>query len=352
MWPSEPPIRLLRYLLTVRVNSPLVRLPRYLPLELSLVLGAIIAERLPTQETRPWRKALVPWYEYQGDILSLPDSDASTQPHSKSSTIPDITWPIEVVFWAYPGKQVYGRGEPILWELKLLGESASHALFLELILPAIEQAGHTAEPHWKQAHRLWGNFDIDSVYAARGLQWEPLVQQGKLNLDYQPTATQWATGEIFATTPKHSLKQLTWLTPFAFPAPSEKKASTGKRRRRKQQKNQPLVPNISDILTALETRLQQLAPKKRASSYKADEIFAGTTPSWAEALEQASTLSIERRNLKKTPKHWPGDWIGWQRFSDIPSVVIPYLNLAAILHIGQYTHFGCGTFNLLAASAR
>ena len=56
-------IHLIRYLLVWRVNHSLIRLPSWLPVELSFVLGNIIAERLPTNQARPWRKALEAWHE-------------------------------------------------------------------------------------------------------------------------------------------------------------------------------------------------------------------------------------------------------------------------------------------------
>ncbi|MFQ5612295.1 MAG: hypothetical protein ACE5H9_09205 [Anaerolineae bacterium] len=343
MWASNPPIRLLRYLLVLRVNSSLVRTPACLPLELSLVLGMLIAERLPTSEARPWRKALAPWSGYKGEILELPGNGASVREQAKSPVVPDVSWPLATVLYAYPGKQMYGRGEPILWELKLLGESADHGLFLELVLPAIEEASSTTDSRWKRPHKLWGNFDIDAVYVARGLQWEPLVQDGRLNLRYQPTPTQWAEGETL-TAPGRTLKQLTWRTPFAFTLPLE--TSHERRRPQQKKKERPKVPGLSQILTATEARLRGLAPGRGATKGEVGEIFAGAEPSWEEALEQAQALTRQQYKLKRPPKHWPGNWIGAQRFSAIPPAVVPYLNLAAITHVGHYTHFGCGTFTL------
>ena len=58
MWDFISPINLIRYLIVWRVNASLVHLPRYLPTELSAVLGRLIAERLPLPQAREWRKAL------------------------------------------------------------------------------------------------------------------------------------------------------------------------------------------------------------------------------------------------------------------------------------------------------
>jgi len=291
------------------------------------VLGALIAERLPTREARPWHKALAPWQGYEGDILSLPMGDSPAQKQPRSSAVPDVSWPIEAVLYTYPGKRMYGRGEPIVWELKLLGESADHGLFLEIILPAMEEAGCTTDAHWSGPNRLWGHFDIDAVYVARGVRWEPLVQEGRLDLRYQPTPTQWAEEEILAVGPDQRFSQLTWLTPFALAPQVER-------------------PDPGEILEALEARLFQLIPDRRGETIEVGEILAGAERSWKEVLEQAKELSVRSDTLKPAPKYWPGNWMGSQRFSAIPPAIVPYLNLAAIVHIGHYTHFGCGTFAL------
>lgn len=323
----SPPIRLLRYLLVFRVNSSLVRLPRCLSLELSVGLGGIIAERLPTHEARHWRKALSPWQGYTGDILSVPVRDASTPKPPESSVVPDVSWPIKAMVYAYPGKQMYGRGEPILWELKLMGESADHGLFLEWILPALEEAGATTDAHWNRVNTLWGHFDMDAIYVARGVQWEPLVQDGRLDLRYQPTPTQWAEGQTFAVAPAQPLRELTWLTPFAFASDVE-------------------APGLWEIMKATEARVHQVMPGRHGEADEVGEIFADGKSSWQEVLSQAKEVSVQSHKLKPAPKYWPGDRIGSQRFSAIPPEIVPYLNVAAILHVGQYTHFGCGTFAL------
>ncbi|MCX7707996.1 MAG: hypothetical protein N2204_08325 [Anaerolineae bacterium] len=58
------------------------------------------------------------------------------------------------------------------------------------------------------------------------------------------------------------------------------------------------------------------------------------------------------QTLAPASKGWPGRWAGGQIFQRIPRRLLPYLELAAILHIGRYTHFGCGTFLLSAARVK
>lgn len=44
---------------------------------------------------------------------------------------------------------------------------------------------------------------------------------------------------------------------------------------------------------------------------------------------------------------WPPGWLDDQRWANpIPTPLLPYLDLAAILHIGDFTHYGYGTFRL------
>ena len=205
MWDFISPINLIRYLIVWRVNGSLIQLPRYLPLALSQVLGTLIAERLPTQQTREWRKVLEAW-----------ERAAQTDTKSSKKTIPDVAWPIKSVLFAYPNKRAFGQGEVILWELKLIGDSADHGVFLERILPAMEQAATTTDARWFHHNGLWGRFDIQAVYASRGARWEPVVSDGKLNLDYRATPNQWADGLTFSADAERRFRRLTWITPFDF----------------------------------------------------------------------------------------------------------------------------------------
>jgi len=63
-----------------------------------------------------------------------------------------------------------------------------------------------------------------------------------------------------------------------------------------------------------------------------------------EAIQQAAQFPVRRQEIEHAPKGWPGRWIGTQTFLLIPDTIVPYLELASVLHIGRQTHFGCGTF--------
>jgi hypothetical protein len=332
MWPFIKPIKLIRYLVVWRVNGSLVWLPRCLSTELSLALGTIIADRLPTREAGPWRKALAPWDECGGTSLIG---------KKKPTRIPEVSWPIEAVMFAYPGKRTYGWGELILWELKLMGESADHGLFLEVILPAMEEAGSASEPRWRHRNVLWGHFDIHAIYAARGEQWEPVVSDGRLDLNYRASPTQWAEGLTFDLNSERIFDRLTWLTPFDL---TSDKGRTGRRRRRK--KIPPhQVPTLQSMLESLVARMSQLLPGKHHTPNDVwDVLSAEEQASFQAVMEQASHIPVHHKKLKPSPKRWPGRWIGAQTFAFIPHPIIPYLELASILHIGKQTHFGCGTF--------
>lgn len=323
--PSSPvPLSLLRYLIVWKANSSLVALPRYFPVELSLVLGTIIANRLATQEAGPWRKTLAPLAEYYTEI--------SAKKQKVMKPFPATAWPIETVLLPYPSKRTFGQGELIFWELKLLGESADHGLFLELILPAMEEAGYTSDTQWNRPNRLWGHFEISAVYVAEGARWEPLVTDGRLDLRYRPTPIQWAEGLTFTAPERRTFRNVNWLTTFDL---YENHAST----------QAPETLHI--ILDALITRASRLIPGRHKSR---EGVMAILTPeeqaSLQRALEGSTRLPLLHNDLQPAPTNWPGAWSGTQTYAPIPAVLIPYLELASILHIGKHTHFGCGTFRL------
>ena len=335
MWPFIEPINLIRYLCVWRVNRALVRLPAYLPLELSRVLGTIISESLPTRQARPWRKALA------------------------AQTPGGGVWPIEAVLFAYPGKQLYGPGEPIFWELKLLGPQADHAFFLEVILPAMEAAGQTTDSRWYQSNTLWGRFDIHSIYVAQGQHWQPVVSEGRLDTRYYPTPLQWADGLSFEPTPgdERTHRTLTWLTPVNLSpppkitgslalTPDEQGSGQTRSASGKKAKNIP-VPTLQLLLEALLYRITELVPGKYTTP---GDVWNMLSPDdqaalWDAVLE-ADQIGLHQAERQKIPKGWPAGWFGTQTFTAMPLSLLPYLELASILHLGRQTHLGCGIFSM------
>jgi len=352
MSPIIESLNLIRYLVVWRITHALVQTPDDLASALSTVLGALIAERLPSAEAREWQRTRAAWdkaYDAAGD--------AAPEDAFALTAIPAAPWPLDVTLRPYPTGTTYGEGEKLVWELKLYGASADHGLFLEYLLPAFEAAALTTDARWKTSNSLWGHFDIQAVYAARGLKWEPVVMDGKLHLAYRATATQWVEGLPFDA-PGKQFRRLTWLTPFDFAAPAaalylrrQQQKQERRQRRRQKQNNIPEgdIPTLEGIIQALMARAATLLPGKHATPEDVWALLPHETqaPVWDafNALQQAG--QHRRHHLLPAPKdHW-GRWSGWQTFATpIPEILIPYLELASILHVGNYTHFGCGTFML------
>ena len=100
-------INLIRYLFVWRVNSSAAFLPRYLSIDLSRVIGSIVAQRLPSNEKTAWKKTLNP-------LIDHFDNKWKNQKQRKDP-IPDIGWPINATLLVYPGKRTYGKDELIFW---------------------------------------------------------------------------------------------------------------------------------------------------------------------------------------------------------------------------------------------
>lgn len=325
------PLSVIRYLIVCRANAPLVRFHLFPSVELSLVLGTVIEESLPTVQARPWRKALAPWKSLGG--LSI---IKSKNPRNFFLT----TWPVESVLFCYPGKRYYGKGEPILLELKLIGDSADHAFFLEVILPALETASRTIDKDWQPANSLWGNFDIQAVYVARGPVWETLVDNGRLNLTYMATPSQWAEGLTLDPDPQQIFHDVTWITPFDLEDPSIPDRAT-----RSKKISPAQVPSLRQILVSLLDRMNSLPTGTRNSRVRFwDMVEQDVRDSFDQLLESASDIPMIHGSFRPVPASKPGRWIGCQTFGAIPTPIMPYLALASIFHIGALTHFGCGTF--------
>ncbi len=371
-------IPLIRYLIVWRVTDTLVRAPTCLSAAISETLGEVIAERLPTSEAREWRKTREAW-----------QNPAPPAPGLMAPPKVAAPWPIHAVLFPYPGKQVYGQGEAIVWELKLLGPHADHGLFLETLLPAMEALGVTTERRWRDRQDLWGHFDVQAVYAARGAQWKPVVEDGKVNLRARVSPIQWREGLTFGLDAPRPYSRLMWVTSFDLGEGAETQGSKGaeeqeneqankrkgekakrgeakkresekakreERQRRRQKITDAEIPTLYGLVGALVNRVTPLLPGKRPS---VEQAWAQVDPADVWALinaEDPTALTPEGEELQITlqssaftapPKGWPGKWIGKQFFSaSLPARLLPYLELASILHVGKDTHFGCGTFRL------
>lgn len=323
MSPSPIPVNLLRYLITWRVNSAFVWQPHCFSVDLALLLGSIISDRLATAEAGPWRKAMAPLLEYH----------QQQQLKKKQTTLPPKPWPIEAVLLPYPSKAAYGEGELIMWELKLLGKDADHGLFLELILPAMEEASYKVDTFWPRQNRVGGHFDVYSVAVARGLHWEPMVQEGRLDLRYRATPVQWLEGLTFAPATPYSISKLLWFTPFAF---DNRIAGAGK------------APSLQTILESLLWRIADvLQGKHNTPTHVMASLNAEQSASLQAAQAEAAEYAVIEQRMVSPKLRWPGDGIGRQFFSKpLSPALLRYLELASILHVGKYTHYGCGTFRL------
>lgn len=216
-----------------------------------------------------------------------------------------------------------------------MGESADHGLFLEVILPALEELGNRRDSRWEYPNCLWGKFDIDSVYMARGYLWEPLVRHGRLDLRYKATPRQWSEGLNLDMKHQQSsgtqvFDSLDWVMPFDFGGSGEEN----------------WLPTLKRILEAFIARAALLT---MGTNYDLSAFWKSLSEEDRTSLENAvicaSDNPVLKNNFSSVPEHWPGRRTGEQIFSaSIADLIIPYLGLASIFHIGKYAHFGCGTF--------
>jgi len=317
----------------------MVRLPRCFSMELSKVLGTIISSRLPTSEAQQWRKALTQKEQFQSIMYAMSSS-------KQRGVSPELAWPIDAVLFVYPGKVTYGYGEVIFLEFKLLGKSADHDLFMELILPAMEEAGFSSGNPWNYRNGVWGQFDIDSIYVANGRHWEPLVKGGRLNLHYTPTSSQWANDLIDSSSMENIYNRVTWITPFDFGGifSSNNDICIAEDDERT---TLDATPSLYGILGALIVRLNMILGIRRKGHVNVWDILTPNEQSlFQREMEHASQIPLRRKELVPATSTCPGRWIGVQIFSYIPQTIIPYLEIASILHVGKQTHCGCGTFFL------
>ena len=329
---SHLPLDMIRYLIVCRVNAPMVWFHHFPPVEFSLVLGTIIANNLPTAQARPWRKALEVWEPY-GGIKLIKKRNLKRPPHA--------SWPVESVLFCYPGKRAYGEGEIVLFELKLMGDAADHAFFLEIILPALEKASNNIDFRWQRSDSLWGRFDIQHVYVANGPNWDTLVEDCTLNLKYIPTPHQWAEGLVLEPGPSKRFNKINWVTPFDLQGDDLKNP-----RRRFKKIPPDQIPMLKDILIAFLLRMNNLSSSKGEKFEFWDVLNQDARESFERMMESDLDIPMTHGNIYPVLQSQPGLWIGKQTFESIPDTIIPYLSLASIFHIGTHTHFGCGTFIL------
>ncbi|MCP4690591.1 MAG: hypothetical protein GY859_21235 [Desulfobacterales bacterium] len=342
------PLNLIRYLFVLRVNGSLVWASRCAGAEVSAVLGKTIMERLPTRQARPWRKAMAAWGEN-----GPPEPD---QPFT-GSVLPEKPWPIDAVLHWLPTNRSYGKGEPILLELKLMGAAADHGMFLEVILPALEYLGAAVTITGRRSTNLWGSFDIQSVYTAKGPVWKPLIQDGKLDLRCKVLPNQWLSGLKFTPLAPGAPRHLTWLTTFDLPgcaAGRNRGKKYGKKYDKKYGKKcgkkcglkQP--PSLQLILKAYLARMKALLDNGRGSSEEVKAMLdLDGEGSFDAALEEAARVPVVKHNITDAPGRSPALWIGSQTFAaPIPRTLLPYLGLASMFHVGKGVHYGCGSFAL------
>lgn len=308
MWHINAEIPLLRYLFALRVNNSLVRLPdrTKLTLEFSQTIGDQLLNLLPLHERRRWERILRP--KNDSAFLQTPAPD-------------EMRWPLETILHLYPYNHRCGFGDYLFLETKLLGPQASHDFFITYLLPALEILGSKRR---SDRYAIWGHYEIAHIWTARGRTWQPLVVDGKLNTKLQPTTSQWAENlhPLPANLPPY--RQINWYTAYKF--------------------EHITLPTLSDILSSLLERVIHLLP----NTANVNDLWQKLTTE-----EQADLLFALRESEKvKLIKHQivfdkaTQNYSGWQKFDTIPTTLLPYLELAAILHIGKDTHYGLGTFQL------
>ncbi len=306
----------------------MVRLPEAFSAELSFVLASLMAKRLSGQEAKKWKKSL-------GRVES---SGPCAHILGRECILPRSYWPLDAVILPYTSKRSYGFGEYIVWELKLFSQAADHVFFLTQLLPAMEEAGFTADESLRFGHNLWGCFDLHTVKIADGDTWHPIVSNGEVDLRYQPSTSQWAKGLSNTLEERPQFFQLRWLVPCYCSALIPYDENTAE---------EP-PPSLSDLLGALVWRIGHLN-LRRGQTF--DQLLAHIDPeprsSLLQLMDNLSSISMHSTPCPQIWRTIGGGWTGTQDFEHIPPQIIDYLQLASILHIGAYTHYGCGTYMLL-----
>lgn len=325
MYIPQKTIKVLRYLCVWRVNSSLARMPTRFNLDLTHILAQLITDKLSTRLARPWKKLLSAYEQSRTD-----------------GTFTEKLWPLDVAISAYPTKSTFNQGEVICFEIKLFGEEASHDTFLELILPAMEDAGLRRDGRWYYKNGLWGHFDIDAVYVCKGDTWQPLVIDGELDLHYKPTPWQWAdthTERITQKVQQQTYKHLHWLTSFDLSLSDETLLASVE---------EPWGRSLRRVIEAMIARMDYLLEISKNSELSIWDFFEKHEVDELEySLNRSDEIIHGRHDIAPARRDIPGQWQGIQHFPEaIPAFFVPYLDVASILHIGRFTQYGCGSFIL------
>ncbi|GAB4495055.1 MAG: hypothetical protein OHK0052_01620 [Anaerolineales bacterium] len=309
MWSIQPEIPLLRYLIALRINNSWVRLPESnaLALEFSQGIGEQLLNLLPLHERRPWERILLP--KNDPAFLAMPQPD-------------EMRWHVDTIFHLYPHSKRHGFGDYLFMEVKLLGERASHEFFITYLLPAFEVLGSKRQR--SDRYVLWGHYDISHIWVAHGRTWQPIVEDSKLNLKLRPTTAQWAQNLPTRPTDLPTYSQIIWHTAYKF--------------------EQIQIPMLNDLLNQLLERLVNLLPNVENINQLWQKLTVEEQTDLLFALRESEKIRLTHHKITRDRKTQICS--GWQQFETIPAALLPYLELAAILHLGKDTHYGLGTFHL------
>lgn len=308
------PLKLIRYLIELRMNRGLVWLFRDRERELARRWGERMAAQMPIVQARPWRKA-----------LARRGEDGSA------------IWPVEAALRFQSAKRSFGRGEPLFVEVKLFGDAADHGFFMETMLPALERLGCEPETAAEKsvANPLWGHFEIRSVYSARGHGWKPLIRDGRIDLRFKVNAGQWEQGLRSTEYRSEPATRLAWLTPY-------RSGDAGKNG------TEPPPPSLRELVEETARRLGRILHGRWTDPREfVGKMDADCARRWNRALEAASAIRQGTpRQIPVRPSGGPA-FFGEQRFEpEIPPELFSVLALGHLVQLGQGTLYGNGLFRL------
>jgi hypothetical protein len=308
------PLKLIRYLIELRINRSLVWLPPRPEREFAWRWGTLVAAQMPIVRARAWKKALA-----RG--LEEPDE-------------PPL-WPAEAVLRLRISRRTFGMGEPIFLELKLMGEAADHGFFMETMLPALEILGYATAPS-AGPNPLWGHFEIRSVRSARGRTWKPLIRDGRLDLRFKVNAGQWEKGLRPPECRPQPVFRLAWRTPY----------HSAKNGNRSAPSDRP--PELPELLEETARRLGRIlhGPRTDAREF-VSRMDADCAGQWNRALEAAAGVRTTGWHPVRSYSASAG-LLGEQTFApEIPPALFPFLALGQLVHLGEGTLYGHGAFGLV-----